>query len=119
MAQQFKIKGKVYRPVPINRMSMNIGLELEDELRARGRKPYQWLEIVQLANDREAGADHATFLSMVAVWAARRSSGEAVTFSEANDYAIDEFEIVGEPEQSEPEGKAPGDSEPAGDPLPA
>lgn len=119
MAQQFKIKGTLYQPVPINRLSMNTGLELEDELRAKGRKLFRWLEIVQVAVDREQGADHATFLSMVAVWAARRAAGEQVTFAEANDYTIDEFEIVGEPDEIEPEGKAPGDSEPAGDPLPA
>lgn len=119
MAQQFKIKGTLYRPVPINRLSMNLGLELEDELRAAGRKIYRWLEVVSIATDQEAASEHATFLSMVAVWAARRSAGEQVTFVEANDYAMDDFEIVGESEPVEPEGKALGDSEPAGDPLPA
>lgn len=108
---RFKIGEKVYDAAGIDRLTLGNILRLEKETAELGR-PMKWSELQGLAarvsglSEDEFGLDDETpwFIALT-VWASRLNAGEDITFAEAIDFRLDEFQPIAEPEDHKP-GKA-------------
>lgn len=104
---RFKLEGRTYNVATVDRLSLRDLLMLEKETAELGQ-PMKWSDLKRIVNDTVAaiGAkdegfedrdDFPWFLGII-IWAARRDAGEELTFSEAVDFPLADFEFLPEPE---------------------
>jgi hypothetical protein len=104
---KFKIGAKIYDASEIDPTLKDI-LVLEKECADLGR-PVKWgdfqgwqdeLRTLALKGDEDGIRNHPEMLWLMAmtIWASRKQSGESVTFSEAIDFPMGDFDWLPEPE---------------------
>jgi len=115
---KFAIAGKVYDVVDVKQLSMKDMLLFEQQTEAMGRR-LTWADVTRWRNELEALPDDkargehpdSLWLTAVSVWAARRASGEDVTFEQAVDFPAADIKFIATPADRKPKkaaaGKAP------------
>ena len=104
---KFKIGTKIYDAADIDPTLKDI-LLLEKECADMGR-PVKWgqfqgwqdeLRALAAKGDEDAVQNHPEILWLMAltIWASRKAAGESVTFGEAIDFRMDDFDWLPEPE---------------------
>jgi hypothetical protein len=102
---KFKIGDRVYDGTAIDQLSLKMLLELEQQTKDFGRTltmndiQSMSAELDGLKSDQERQAHpNGPWFLAVAIWAARKLAGEAVTFSEAIDFPLKDLTFLAEPQ---------------------
>jgi hypothetical protein len=102
---KFKIGDRVYDGTAIDQLSLKMLLELEQQTKDFGRTltmndiQSMSAELDGLKSDQERQAHpNGPWFLAVAIWAARKVAGEAVTFSEAIDFPLKDLTFLPEPQ---------------------
>lgn len=111
---RFRIGQKTYTAAAVDRLTLKQLIQVESETADLGRR-MTWTELRALsgriadlaAKDEDAAVadpDWPWFLGLI-VWASRVDAGEAITFTDAIDFPLEDFEVIPEPQDR----KAPAD----------
>ncbi len=102
---KFKIGDRVYDGTAVDQLSLKMLLELEQQTRDFGRTLTMndvqamsaGLDSAKTDAERSAHPDAPWFLA-VSIWAARKVAGDAVSFSEAIDFPLNQLTFLPEPQ---------------------
>lgn len=100
---RFRIGEKTYTAAAVDRLTLRQLIQVEGETEQMGRR-MTWVELREIADrvsrldkaDAAMDPDWPWFLGLI-VWASRVDSGEAITFGEAVDFPLDDFQIIPDP----------------------
>jgi hypothetical protein len=102
---KFKIGDRIYDGTAIDQLSLKMLLELEQQTKDFGRTltmndiQAMSAELDGLKSDQERQAHpNGPWFLAVAIWAARKVAGEAVSFSEAIDFPLKDLTFLAEPQ---------------------
>ena len=102
---KFKIGDRIYDGTAIDELSLKMLLELEQQTRDFGRTltmndvQSMSAELDGLKSDQERQAHpNGPWFLAVAIWAARKIAGDAVTFSEAIDFPLKQLTFLPDPQ---------------------
>lgn len=105
---KFKLKDTIYDASAIDKLTLKMGLQLQEESAAMGRRiTLGELEDMSKALEAAPAAEqknhpNAMWLTAISVWAARKLAGESVTFAEAVDFPLSDLTVLPDPKDHLP-----------------